>query len=325
MIVLINPANGVPLKNNGDSFTDGLGNVFPILNGVPRIVAGGGNYTDNFGVQWNKFAATQLDRESAGLDFSRSRFFAETRWDLQNLAGQNILEVGSGAGRFSKVVLEHTAGTLYSVDYSDAVSANFKNNGGIAPDRFRLFQASIYELPFPDRSFDKVFCMGVLQHTPDFDASVKALIDKTRPGGEIIVDFYPINGWWTKINSKYLLRPLAKQVSTDRLLGLIERNIDWMIKAHFAFHRVGLGILTRFLPVCNVKESFPQTLTPSELREWAVLDTFDQYSPQYDCPQRISDVTRMFEKHGARVTFAGIETYGDRGEATVVRGIRTRG
>jgi len=31
-----------------------------------------------------------------------------------------------------------------------------------------LFQASIYELPFAPRQFDKVFCFGVLQHTPDF-------------------------------------------------------------------------------------------------------------------------------------------------------------
>jgi ubiquinone/menaquinone biosynthesis C-methylase UbiE len=301
---------------------DTFGNTFPIINGVPRI-AELDNYTENFGVQWNKFARTQLDRESEGQDLSRRRFFAETHWDREDLSGQSILEVGSGAGRFSKVVLEHTGATLYSVDYSDAVTANRKNHGHIAPDRFYLFQASIYELPFPDNAFDKVFCFGVLQHTPEFDASIKALIAKAKPGGEIAVDFYPIKGWWTKINAKYILRPLTKRLSHDRLFSLIEANVDWLIKAHFLLHRIGLGVLTRFLPVCNVKEShFPESLTQAELREWTILDTFDQYSPEHDHPQRIADVAKMFERHGATVTFAGYEPLGNGMAASVVRGVK---
>jgi len=295
--------------------------VYPIHAAVPRFVDED-NYALSFGYQWNKYAKTQLDRESAGLDLSRKRFFAETHWNCETLDGKNILEVGSGAGRFSKVVLEHTKGVLSSVDYSDAVTANFRSNSHIAPDRFHLFQASIYEMPFPDNSFDKVFCLGVLQHTPDFETSVKVLIDKAKTGGEIVVDFYPIKGWWTKINAKYILRPITKRISHDRLLRLIERNTDWLIKAHLALHRIGLGIFTRFLPVCNIKESFPQTLSHSEMREWTILDTFDQYSPQHDHPQRIEDVAKMFERHGARVTFAGIEPFGDGGWASVVRGIK---
>ena len=294
IIAIINPGNKYPLQLAGDYLVDIEGNAFPIVKGVARI-AELENYTESFGVQWNKFDKTQLDRENDGLDLSRRRFFAETHWDQEDLSGKNILEVGSGAGRFSKVVLEGTKGTLYSVDYSDAVTANFKNNGHIAPDRFHLFQASIYEMPFPDDSFDKVFCFGVLQHTPDFDASIKTLIGKAKPGGEIVVDFYPIKGWWTKLNAKYILRPITKRMSHDRLFSLIERNIDWLIKAHFLLHSMGLGVMTRFLPVCNVKESFPKTLTTSELREWAILDTFDQYSPEHDHPQRMLNVVKMFE------------------------------
>jgi hypothetical protein len=36
-----------------------------------------------------------------------------------------------------------------------------------------------------------------------------------------------------------------------------------------------------------------------------VLDTFDMFSPEHDRPQRVAAVARMFERHGARVTFAG--------------------
>jgi ubiquinone/menaquinone biosynthesis C-methylase UbiE len=322
-ISIVNPKNNSPLTYTDTGLVDSFGNIFQIVNGVARI-SELENYTENFGMQWNKFDKTQLDNEIGGLDLSRCRFFAETHWDQEDLTGQCILEVGSGAGRFSKVVLEHTKAVLYSVDYSDAVTSNFRNNSQIAPERFHLFQASVYEMPFPDNSFDKVFCFGVLQHTPDFEASIKALIGKAKLGGEIAVDFYPIKGWWTKINAKYFLRPITKKMAHERLLSLIENNIDWLISAHYIFHRIGLGFLTRFLPICNVKESFPKSLTKAQVREWAILDTFDQYSPEHDHPQRIADVVKMFERHGAQVTFSGVEQFGKEMSATVVRGIKIR-
>jgi 2-polyprenyl-3-methyl-5-hydroxy-6-metoxy-1,4-benzoquinol methylase len=86
------------------------------------------NYTENFGYQWNKFATTQIDK-AASIDMSQLRFFAETNWNREDLTGKNVLEVGSGAGRFSQIVLDHTKANLYSVDYSNAVEANYKNNG----------------------------------------------------------------------------------------------------------------------------------------------------------------------------------------------------
>jgi ubiquinone/menaquinone biosynthesis C-methylase UbiE len=321
-VSIINPKNNSPLTYTDKGLVDNFGNIFPIIKGVARI-SELENYSENFGMQWNKFDKTQLDNEIDGLNLSYRRFFAATHWDQEDLSGKFVLEVGSGAGRFSKVVLEKTKAVLYSVDYSDAVTANYKNNNPVAPDRFHLFQASVYEMPFPDNSFDKVFCFGVLQHTPDFDASVKALIAKAKPGGEIAVDFYPIKGWWTKINAKYILRPITKKMSHERLLRLIEKNIDWLMGAHYILHRIGLGFVTRFLPICSVKDSFPKSLTKAQVREWAILDTFDQYSPEHDHPQRIANVVEMFKRYGVKVTFAGVERFGEGMTVSVVRGIKT--
>ena len=108
----------------------------------------------------------------------------------------------------------------------------------------------------------------------------------------------------------------------DRLLKLIEKNVDWLIKAHYFLHSIGLGFVTRFLPVCNVKDSFPESLTKAQIREWTILDTFDQYSPAHDHPQRIADVIKMFERHGAKVTFSGFEKFGEGMTTCVVRGIK---
>ncbi len=321
VISIVNPKNGYPLQLVGSDYVDINGNAFPVINGVPRI-ANRENYTENFGLQWNKFDKTQLDRNIDGLDLSSRRFFAETQWDKENLTGKNILEVGSGAGRFSKVVMENTKGTLYSIDYSDAVTANFKNNYNIAPDRFHLFQASIYEMPFPDNSFDKVFCLGVLQHTPDINASIKALVDKAKPNGEIVVDFYPINGWWTKINAKYILRPITKKMSHESLFRLIENNVNWLIRTSVIFQNIGLGVLTRFLPLVDLRTLPTSGLNAEQFREWVVLDTFDMFSPAHDNPQKIKDVVAMFEFNGAKVTFAGFEEFGQGIRAAVVRGIK---
>src|SRR5215210_2792136 len=216
----VNPKNGQGLELEGDALIDRDGTRFAIIKGVPRFCAIE-NYTSSFGHQWNTFRETQIDSERMiGLPSSK-RFFAETGWRSDDLAGLDVLEVGSGAGRFSRVVLEHTRANLYSIDYSTAVEANWCNNARIGSGRFFLSQASIYELPFPDNRFDKVFCFGVLQHTPDFEASIKALVRKAKPGAEIVVDFYAIRGFWTKLHAKYLLRPFTKRMSKDRLLSAI--------------------------------------------------------------------------------------------------------
>ena len=321
MIELINPSNGSVLHKRENGYADEHGNFFPVKDGALRI-AGDSNYTDSFGFQWNKFQKTQIDRDSKNSNQSTERFFAETGWDKQDLTGLNVLEVGSGAGRFSQVFLDHTKGNLYSVDYSDAVSANFRNNGHHG-ERFHLFQASIYEMPFPDNSFDKVFCFGVLQHTPDFKQSVRSLIAKAKPGGEVIVDFYPVKGWWTKVHAKYMLRPITRRMSHEKLLQRIENNADRLIKTYNFFDSIGVGkFVNRFLPVVDIKGTLPQNLSKEELREWVILDTFDMFSPAHDHPQTIATVKKWFEEFGMNVTFADFIRFGNNFSAATVKGIK---
>lgn len=314
-----NPKNQLELTAIAGGLVNKDGQVvFPYINGACRIVQDD-NYTDNFGFQWNKFVGTQVDKESR-LDMSRIRFFAETGWDKEDLTGKNILEVGSGAGRFSQIILDFTKGNLYSVDYSNAVEANYKNNG--PNDRLHLFQASIYEMPFAKAQFDKVICIGVLQHTPDVAKSVQCLIEMAKPGAEVVVDFYPITGWWTKLHAKYLLRPWTKKMSHEKLHKKIDRNIDWLIKTSRFFTKIGVGRLTnRFLPICDIAGTLPKDLPYKQLRELCVLDTFDMYSPQYDQPQKIKTVVKWFEQFGMKDVWGGFVYY-ENCKAAVVKGIK---
>ena len=286
---------------------------FAVLNGVPRFVEGD-NYATSFGYQWNQFRLTQLDSVS-GSDLSFSRFFGSTGWTPESLENLNILEVGSGAGRFTEVVLSNTLARLYSIDYSSAVEANFSSNHKYL-DRLCLAQASVYAMPFRPDSFDRVFCFGVLQHTPDIFLALKAMVEKTKVGGEIVVDFYELRGWWTKIHAKYLLRPLTKRLQHETLLYLIKLNVPWMIFCFDVLCRVGLGALTRFLPITDLR-GFPD-LEKSQRQEWAVMDTFDGFSPAFDQPMTIDSIISMFLELGCFVTFSGTVKYKG-GKSTVVR------
>jgi len=317
-IRLIDPKTNkqLSLSQKGLMVNDAL--VYPLINGALRIVEDD-NYTQNFGYQWNKFAGTQVDKQSK-LEMSKQRFFAETNWDKEELAGLNVLEVGSGAGRFSQIILDYTNANLYSVDYSNAVEANFKNNG--PNDRLQLFQASIYAMPFAKAQFDKVLCLGVLQHTPNFEQSVQSLIDMAKPGAEVVVDFYGVNGWWTKLHAKYLFRPITKKMTHEKLLATIDSNIDWLIKTSSFFSKIGLGkFINRFLPICDIAGTMPPNMPYAQLRELCVLDTFDMFSPEFDNPQSIETVVHWFKKYGL-IQVKGEKINYQNCMASVVKGIK---
>jgi len=317
-IKLINPFNHKPLVPREEGWEDEDGNYFPLEKGAYRFVQGL-TYAENFGFQWNKFENTQIDRFHQNVAQSRERLFSVTGWDKEDLSQRNVLEVGSGAGRFSQVVLQHTKANLYSVDYSNAVEANFHNNG--PNGRLHLFQANIYELPFAPGQFDKVFCFGVLQHTPDVKRTVGCLVEMVRPGGELIIDFYPVRGWHTKIQAKYLLRPFTRKMDHQKLLAWIERHANRLISSYRFFDAIGFGrIVNRFLPVCDIKRTIPHQLDKATLREWVILDTFDMFSPAHDHPQRLQTVIRWFEELGMVDVTGSVIRYGEGNDVTAVRG-----
>lgn len=313
--IYVHPITNIPLTLSENSLVDPeSGQSFPIINGIPRFCPID-NYTNSFGFQWNKYRLTQIDTYS-GSRQSTDRFYAETSWDPDDLDHCSVLEVGSGAGRFTEVFLRTTKGTLHSVDYSSAVEANFSTNQSYG-SRLQISQASIYELPFADNTFDKIFCLGMLQHTPDFRSSVQALAKKAKPGGEIVVDFYPVKGWYTRIHSKYILRPLLRRLPKPFLLKLITLSTPMMMRAHDFLCSLRLGLLTRFLPITDLR-CIPSGLSASQRREWAIMDTFDVFSPAYDNPQRLSTVCDMFSSADCSITYAGPVSLAN-GFAMVVR------
>lgn len=264
----------------------------PIVRGIPRFCPTE-NYADNFGLQWNVFRSTQLDSMS-GLPLTANRFWANTHWRQEELRGRTVLEVGSGAGRFTEVLL-NAGCRVVSFDYSDAVDANWLNNG--SKGDLLLLQADLYDLPFDDASFDFVFCYGVLQHTPDPDEAYRSVFHKLRPGGTISIDYYRrFRGPTPWSTPKYLWRPLTTRMQPTTLLRIVRTYIPLWFPVDTLIRRIPrighrlAGLVP--IPCWNYTGS---GLSRQQCLEWAVMDTFDALGAAYDTPRTIEEVRAMID------------------------------
>jgi SAM-dependent methyltransferase len=281
------PACGSELHLEGDTVScTACAAQYPIVDGIPRFVEPE-NYASNFGFQWNRFRRTQLD-STTGVPISRDRFLAQTGWTEETLRGKRVLDAGCGAGRFAEIALSLGA-EVVAIDYSSAVDAASKN---LQPHpRLHIVQADIYRLPFAPESFDFVYSLGVLQHTPDVHRAVLSLIPMIARGGGLTVDLYfrRRSSWF---EPKYWLRPITTRMPQQTLFAVVERATPPLLAISRAVSRVPLigRVLRRLVPVANYEGIFP--LTPTQLREWAVLDTFDWFGPRFDQPQTAETLQR---------------------------------
>jgi 2-polyprenyl-3-methyl-5-hydroxy-6-metoxy-1,4-benzoquinol methylase len=261
---------------------------YPVENSVPRFVARE-NYAKSFGFQWTIHQKTQLDSQ-VGLPISHKRLFEVTAWPAR-MPGQRILEAGSGAGRFTECLVE-TGAEIFSFDYSTAVDSNWRNNGQAS--NLQLFQADLKTIPLEKRSFDKVMCLGVLQHTPDPQASFRSLAGMVRPGGELVIDVYR-KDFWALLQWKYVLRPLTKRMSERFLYRTIEGIVPFLLPVAKNMRKIGGRAGARAVPIVEYSHL---GLNREQNKQWAILDTFDMYSPVYDQPQTRETVQRWFAEAG---------------------------
>ncbi len=261
---------------------------YEILRSIPRFVPLE-NYASGFGLQWTKHARTQYDSYS-GANISEKRFFEETKWSRE-LIGQLVFEVGSGSGRFTEQAAS-TGAMLVSMDYSYAVEANYASNG--TKDNVLIVQGDIYKMPFRENYFDKLFCFGVLQHTPDVRKSFMELPQYLKSGGNLAIDVYDkYEGHNPLYKTKYWARHFTKGRNPEKLYTIITKYINFMWPIAKFIHKLPYGPQINWaLLIADYHEHYD--LREDMLKEWAILDTFDMLSPAYDTPQTIDTVRQWF-------------------------------
>jgi SAM-dependent methyltransferase len=159
-----------------------------------------------------------LTRKEADMAFKR-RAWTIFEW-LGPTDGQTILDCGCGRGFYLKMLRHLGTARLFGIDLELPYLRKARRNTADLP-AVLVGNASIYDLPFSDETFDAVLLSEILEHV---DRDVDALSEVRRvlkPGGLAIITVphanYPF--WWDPIN-KTLETLFEMHISRGPLAGI---------------------------------------------------------------------------------------------------------
>ena len=106
--------------------------------------------------------------------------------------GDLVLDMGSGTGRHVLVACQRSC-RVVGLD-SDLESlalagryVNLLDSWGVVKASATLMLGWGDQLPFADRSFDRILCTEVLEHIPDDRATIREIMRVLKPGGTVAV------------------------------------------------------------------------------------------------------------------------------------------
>ena len=251
-----------------------------------------GKYHENWGLQWNKFSKVQLDSYN-GTNESESRLLLQTKLQPKDFKDKVILEVGSGNGRFTEILLKYGAKVI-TVDYSIAINAN-KNNNEKFEDVIFL-QADLFKLPVSFKSFDIVICFGVIQHTGNNFKAINELLKFPSSKGLLAMDIYSnsfkfYNPWI------YIIRPifLLLKLSQEKKFSLISKFVKFIFPFQFwilskIHNKKGILKIIKYIinrspnSVYGINLCLLNKISKDLALEWSIMDTFDSYAATHDHP-----------------------------------------
>lgn len=289
------PATGEVLIENNGNLISKNNETFPIINGIPRFVESS-NYASAFGLQWKTYAKTQLDSYTK-LDISKDRLERCIGSKLSYLKDKTVLEVGAGAGRFTELLVKAGA-IVHSIDLSVAVEVN-KENVGNQPN-YRIAQASVYDMPFPDNAFDYVICLGVIQHTPDPEKTIKCLFQKVKKGGNLVIDHYKWRiGYYSTLTPLY--RKVLKQMKPEKSQRIVNNLVDFFFPLHWKLGDKGIinWLIHRISPLIVYIKLYPDQDREFHY-EWSKLDTYDQLTDFYKHLKSKKEILDILKKIGGK-------------------------
>jgi SAM-dependent methyltransferase len=255
-----------------------------VVNDVVRFVPER-TYADSFGYQWHCYSTTQLD--SSRAYGSEKDFLKKTGLKPEDLKGKLVLDVGCGMGRFAEVATRWGARVI-GIDLSAAAEVAAKN---LAGRDFLAFQADVLALPFAPETFDCIYSVGVLHHTPSCEQAFKVLPQLLKPGGVIAVWLYSGYNKWYRFSDIY--RKVTHRMSIRALHQTLRVAVPFFYYLDRGLNKLPLlgkpaaGFVHHVFPVSRSRD-----------RETRVLDTLDWYSPKYQSKHTYEQVFRWFEACG---------------------------
>jgi dolichol-phosphate mannosyltransferase len=143
---------------------------------------------------WNEYWDQKSEKSSAAYDaiatvyrntIIKRRLEATIKREFQS--GARLLHAGCGSGQVDAGLHEHAK--ITAIDISPSALAIYRRHN---PQAEAVRHASIFDLPFPDQSFDGAYNLGVVEHFQK-DELARAFTELRRvlkPGGKLVV-FWP--------------------------------------------------------------------------------------------------------------------------------------
>ena len=250
----------------------------PLRAGVLRYVEDEA-YAESFGEEWSWFPTTQLDDESR--QESRKTFFERTGWRPADLAGKTVLDVGCGMGRYIDVA-ESCGARVVGVDLSRAVDSAARNLTG---RDVAVAQADAFFLPFKWQTFDLIYSLGVLHHTPSTHEAFKRLVSIAEAGRQS-----------RDLGLFERAEAASRAVVLEPIPPLHDANGQ---RAPLTVVREGgeAGVVLPH-PIWPLPVPRATGVPTSGPGVCAILDTFDWYSPVYQHKHRWAEVEKWFREAG---------------------------
>ena len=236
-----------------------------------------------YALQWGRYRIVRPEED-------RATFVARTGFDLGGLGGATVLDAGCGMGRYARIAAGAGA-RVVGMDLSEAVHAARDVTTGAG--NLGFVRGDLFRPPFGPGTFDAIYSLGVLDHTPDPRRAFLALAALLKPGGRIAVWVYPrenpaVERIMDAHRAVSTRLPLGLLVALSRLtapIGGLKRRLFFhrnrlMQRAGVALHALTIGV----------------SMHPDP--EVRVCDTIDWYAPRFASRHTLAEVRGWFGEGG---------------------------
>lgn len=268
----------------------------PEMESAARRIETSDPYKDEVQKQWNNnpcgshyIKHTTANTLEWFLEVERYRYDVYAPWirkalEFANYDGRQVLEIGGGMGTDLCQFAQHGAFTTdidLSAGHLELARENFRLRG--LSGKFVHHDAE--HLPFADNTFDFVYSVGVIHHTPNTKTLIDEIYRVLKPGGRTMAIVYAENSlhYWRNLVyelglKKNLLATCSVGEIMSRHVEITENNAKPLVKVYTKPRLSKLFNKFKRLHVCQ--RHMTKAEVPSMLR-WLPLSWLGQLMGWY--------------------------------------------